>query len=126
VRVFVVEESAALSIRLLERLRAAPELTVIGSAQTVTDATRAIAMLVPDVVITDTEMADGSGFALLHVMKAWRVVERVGPRVLVWTGCQDPRRQAIAVGLGAEAHFDKAREVDLLVEYCRRAATCHG
>jgi hypothetical protein len=46
--------------------------------------------------------------------------------VLVWTGCQDPRQQAIAAGLGAEAHFDKAREVDLLVEYCRRAATCHG
>jgi DNA-binding NarL/FixJ family response regulator len=126
VRVFVVEESAALSTRLLERLRAAPELTVIGSAQTVTDAMRGIASLAPDVVITDTEMAEGNGFALLHVIKARRAVERAGPRVLVWTGCQDPRRQAIAAGLGAEAHFDKAREVDVLVDYCRRAATRHG
>jgi len=126
VRVFVVEESAALSIRLLERLKAAPELTVIGSAQSVTDAVRAIRLHGPDVVIIDTEMAEGSGFALLHVMKAWRVVERAGPRVLVWTGCQDPRRRALASGLGAEAHFDKAREVDLLVDYCRQATACHG
>ena len=125
-RVFVVEESVALSIRLLERLRAAPELTVIGSAQTVADAVRAIGVLAPDVVITDTEMAEGSGFALLHVMKARQAVGGAGPRVLVWTGCQDPRRQALAQGLGAEAHFDKAREVDLLVDYCRRAAARNG
>jgi DNA-binding NarL/FixJ family response regulator len=127
VRVFVVEESAALSVRLLERLREVPELDVIGTARTVTGAMRAITTLVPDVVIADTEMAEGKGFALLHVIKAWRAVERDGPRVLVWTGCQDPRRQATAFALGAEAHFDKAREVDLLVDYCRQAAAaCRG
>lgn len=125
-RVFVVEESAALSIRLLERLRAAPELSVIGTAQTVSDAIRAIAMLAPDVVITDTEMAEGSGFALLHVMKARRAVQGPGPRVFVWTGCKDPRRHASALALGVEATFDKAREVDLLVDYCRQAAVRHG
>jgi DNA-binding NarL/FixJ family response regulator len=126
VRVLLVEESAALTSRLLERLKEVPKLEVVGSARTVTGATRAIATQVPDLVITDTEMAGGSGVALLHVMKAHRTLEGSGPHVLVWTGCRDPRRRAMAEALGAEAHFDKAREVDLLVDYCRQAAVRHG
>lgn len=119
VRVFVVEESPALSTRLLERLKAVPELTIVGLARTLADAIRDIGTLTPDVVITDTEMGDGKGLALLHILQARRNLAGTGPRVLVWTGCQDPRRQAVASGLGAEARFDKARDVERLVEYCR-------
>jgi DNA-binding NarL/FixJ family response regulator len=119
VRVFIVEESPALSARLLERLKVVPELAIVGLARTLTDAIRDINTLVPDVVITDTEMDGGKGLALLHVLQARRSMQGTGPRVLVWTGCQDPRRQAVASGLGAEARFDKARDVDRLVEYCR-------
>ena len=119
VRVFVVEESPALSTRLLERLKVVPELTIVGLARTLTDAIRDISTLTPDVVIADTEMGDGKGLALLHVLQARRNMQGTGPRVLVWTGCQDPRRQAVASGLGAEARFDKARDVERLVEYCR-------
>jgi DNA-binding NarL/FixJ family response regulator len=119
VRVFVVEESPALSARLLERLKVVPELTIVGLARTLGDAIRDINTLTPDVVITDTEMGGGKGLALLHVLQARRNVHGTGPRVLVWTGCQDPRRQAVASGLGAEARFDKARDVERLVEYCR-------
>jgi DNA-binding NarL/FixJ family response regulator len=119
VRVFVVEESPALSARLLERLKVVPELTIVGLARTLGDAIRDINTLTPDVVIIDTEMGGGKGLALLHVLQARRNVQGTGPRVLVWTGCQDPRRQAVASGLGAEARFDKARDVERLVEYCR-------
>jgi DNA-binding NarL/FixJ family response regulator len=119
VRVFVVEESPALSARLLERLKVVPELAIVGLARTLTDAIRDINTLAPDVVITDTEMDGGKGLALLHVLQARRSMQGTGPRVLVWTGCQDPRRQAVASGLGAEARFDKARDVERLVEYCR-------
>jgi DNA-binding NarL/FixJ family response regulator len=125
-RVFVVEESPALSARLLERLAVVPELCVVGVAGTVTEAVRGIASLAPEVVITDTELAEGGGLALLHVLRAQRSAGGRAPRVLLWTGCSDPRRQAMAESLGAEARFDKAREVDRLVEYCRRAAVRHG
>ena len=121
VKVFVVEESLALSTRLLERLKVVPGLIIVGLASTLSDAIRDIDTLSPDVVITDTEMGGGKGLALLHVLQARRNLEGTGPRVLVWTGCQDPRRQAVASGLGAEARFDKARDVERLVEYCRRA-----
>jgi DNA-binding NarL/FixJ family response regulator len=121
VRVFVVEESPALSTRLLERLKVVPGLIIVGLASTLSDAIRDIDTLTPDVVITDTEMSGGKGLALLHVLQARRNLEGTGPRVLVWTGCQDPRRQAVASGLGAEARFDKARDVERLVEYCRHA-----
>jgi DNA-binding NarL/FixJ family response regulator len=122
----VVEESRALSARLLERLEVVPELIVVGVASSVTEAIHVIPTLAPDLVITDTELADGGGLALLHVLQAGRMLVGHGPRVLLWTGCQDPRRQAVAQGLGAEARFDKARELELLVEYCRRAAANRG
>jgi len=122
VRVFLVEESPALSARLLERLCVVPELRVVGVARTVTEAVRDIGLHAPDVVITDTELGQGSGLALLHVLQARRKVEGAGPRVLEWTGCTDPRRQAVASGLGVEARFDKAREVERLVDYCRSVA----
>lgn len=129
-RVLVVEESPALSARLLERLKVVPELVVVGVAGSVTEAIHLMPVLSPDLVITDTELADGGGLALLHVLHAGRTLVGSGPRVLLWTGCQDPRRQAIAEELGAEARFDKAREVEQLVEYCRRAvvhqAVHHG
>jgi DNA-binding NarL/FixJ family response regulator len=125
-RVLVVEESPALSARLLERLEAVPGLVVLGVARNVMQAVRVLPILSPDLVITDTELADGNGLALLHVLQAGRMVAGRGPRVLLWTGCQDPRRYAVAQGLGAEASFDKARELDQLVEYCRRVAVNHG
>jgi DNA-binding NarL/FixJ family response regulator len=121
-RVFVVEESPALSARLLERLEVVSELVVVGVARTVTEAIRVIPSLDPDLVITDSEAADGGGLALLHVLQARRMMAGNGPRVLLWTGCRDPQRRAVAEGLGVEARFDKAREVDLLVDYCRKAA----
>jgi DNA-binding NarL/FixJ family response regulator len=125
-RVFVVEESPALSARLLERFEEVPELSVVGVASSVTEAVRRIPSVAPDLVITDTELADGGGLALLHVLQARRSMAGRGPRVLLWTGCNDPRRAAVARGLGVEARFDKAREVELLVEYCRRAASRRG
>lgn len=125
-RVFVVEESPALAARLLERLQDVGELSVVGVARSVMEAVRVIPMLEPDLVITDTETADGGGLALLHVLQAHRAMARRGPRILLWTGCEDPRRRAVAEGLGAEARFDKAREVDQLVEYCRQVAQRRG
>ena len=125
-RVLVVEESPALSARLLERLEAVPGLIVLGVVRGVMQAVRVLPALSPDMVITDTELEGGSGVALLHVLQAGRVMSGRGPRVLLWTGCQDPHRDVFAHGLGAEARFDKARGLDQLVEYCRRAAVCHG
>ena len=125
-RVLVVEESPALSARLLERLEAVPGLVVLGVVRGVLPAVRMLPVLSPDMVITDTELEGGSGLALLHVLQAGRMMSGRGPRVLLWTASQDARRDACAQGLGAEARFDKARELDQLVEYCRRAAVRHG
>jgi DNA-binding NarL/FixJ family response regulator len=122
VRVMVVEESVALSSRLVERLAETPGINVVATARTVMDAVRRIAVLNPDMVITDVDMAEGGGFALLQAIHMLRELEGSAPVVVLWTGCRDPRRQARARELGAEVHFDKARELDQLVEHCRTAA----
>ena len=122
VRVFVAEESAALSTWLVERLERTQGITVIGTARTVIDTVRKIVSLHPDLVITDTELAEGGGFALLEAIHLIRMVEGSGPTVILWTGCQDPLLQARARRLGALVHFDKSREAELLVDYCRAAA----
>ena len=121
VKVVVVEESAVLSDRLVERLAETRGVTVIGTARTVMDAVRKIAVLMPDLVITDLEMEEGGGFALLNALHVLRQVEGSGPIVVLWTGCLDPKRLARARELGVEMTFEKARELDRLVEYCRRA-----
>ncbi len=121
-RVLVVEESAALSARLVERLAETPGISVIGMVRTVIDAVRRIAVLNPDLVITDIDMAEGGGFALVQAIHMLRELEGAAPTVVLWTGCQDPWRQARARELGAEVQFDKARELDLLVDFCGRAA----
>jgi len=120
-RVLVVEESAALCDRLVERLAETPSIAVVGTARTVMDAVRKIAVLHPDLVITDHEMEDGGGFALLEAIRVLRELEGPGPSVVLWTGCLDPRRQARARELGVDVHFEKARELDGLIDYCRRA-----
>jgi DNA-binding NarL/FixJ family response regulator len=122
VRVFVAEESAALSTWLVERLEKTPGITVIGTTRTVIDAVRKIVSLHPDLVITDVDLAEGGGFALLEAIHVIRVVEGSGPTVILWTACQDPSSQARARRLGAQVHFDKSREAELLVDYCRAAA----
>jgi two-component system, NarL family, response regulator DevR len=122
VRVMVVEESVALSSRLVERLAETAGVNVVGTARTVMDAVRRIAVLNPDMVIIDVDMAEGGGFALLQAIHMLRELEDSAPAVVLWTGCQDPRRQARARELGAQMHFDKTRELDQLVEYCRMTA----
>ena len=122
-RVFVVEEPAALSARLQERLADTPGIYVVGVARNLLSAIRGIAALSPDLVIADLEMGGGGGgLSLLEVIQMFRDTEGTGPRVVLWTGCQDPQRQARARGLGADAQFDKARELDLLIDYCQRSA----
>ncbi|HZN98077.1 MAG TPA: response regulator [Gemmatimonadales bacterium] len=121
VRVFVVEESTELSRRLVERLAETPGITVIGTAMTVIDAVPKIMVLHPDLVITDLDLAEGGGFALLEAIRIVRYVEGSAPTVILWTGCQDPLRQAHARELGAQVYFDKARELELLLDYCRNA-----
>jgi DNA-binding NarL/FixJ family response regulator len=120
-RVLVVEESAALCERLVERLAETPRIAVIGTARTVMDAVRKIAVLQPDMVITDHDMEDGGGFALLEAIRVLRQVEGSAPSIVLWTGCLDPMRRARARDLGVEVQFEKARELDRLIEYCRRA-----
>ncbi|HEX3233935.1 MAG TPA: response regulator [Gemmatimonadales bacterium] len=119
VKVLVVEESAVLTDRLVERLVETSGVRVIGTARTVLDAIRRIAVLFPDLVIADLDMEEGGGFALLNAIRILRQVEGSGPIVVLWTGCLDPRRLAHARELGVEATFEKARELDRLVEYCR-------
>jgi CheY-like chemotaxis protein len=120
-KVLVVEESAALCDRLVERLAETPRVAVIGTARTVMDAVRKIAVLQPDLVITDHEMEDGGGFALLEAIRVLRQLEGHAPSVVLWTGCLDPRRRALARELGVDVHFEKALELDRLVDYCRKA-----
>src|SRR4029453_17799323 len=113
----------ALSARLQERLGEAPGVSVVGNARNVIGAIRGIAALHPDLVIPDMNMdGGGSGFGLLEAIQMLREAEGSGPRVVLWTGCQDPRRQARARGLGADPQFDKARELDLLIDYCQTLA----
>ena len=68
VRVLVVEESPALSARLLERLCGVPELTVVGVSRTVTEAVRDVVRACGYAIDAGTQDdVMGEGFAQMAI-----------------------------------------------------------
>jgi DNA-binding NarL/FixJ family response regulator len=106
VRVFLVEDSPAVSARLEAMLGAIAGVTLVGRAAAAEDATRTILADRPDAVVLDLKLAKGSGFDVL------RAVQEQAPEIDVYvlsnlTG--EPYRRRAAL-FGAREFFDKTTE----------------
>jgi DNA-binding NarL/FixJ family response regulator len=116
--VFVVEDSALMRQRLGAALEELPGVRLVGWADREGPAITAIAELLPDLVVLDLRLGEGSGFAVLEAVK--RLL--APPRVAVLTNhAAEPYRRRCAE-LGADYFFDKADGLDGLQEACRVAA----
>ena len=120
-RVFVVEDSAAMRAHLIGLLATGASAEVVGVASTETQAKHWIESNPDqwDVAVVDLFLREGTGAGVVeHCRKL-----RPGKVVVVMTNhtknehlLQDCRR------LGADAVFNKATELDDLVAYCARRA----
>lgn len=120
-RVMIVEDSKRVADRLSAALDGLDSVCVTSVEVSEAAAVAAIATTRPDVVTLDLRLADGSGFGVLRHFAA---EER--PRFLVFSNHVDPALRRRAEALGAAGFFDKASDVQILLDVVARIAQTSG
>jgi DNA-binding NarL/FixJ family response regulator len=111
-QVFLVEDSTPVRERLAALLQELPGTEVVGYATEAEGAIRDILAAMPDVVLLDLALAQGSGFDVL------RAVQPNAPGIdfyLLSNFAAFPYRQ-LAQTLGARGFFDKTSELERVRE----------
>jgi two-component system OmpR family response regulator len=107
-RVLLVEDSSLLAARLAELIRRLPDVDLIDTVQTETDALAQINTAVPDVLILDLHLRSGSGFGVLRSLARDKASQR--PKVIILTNFGLPEYRREAETFGVEAFLDKSRD----------------
>lgn len=116
IKIFLADDSALIRTRVAAML-AAPPVAVVGQAATAQAAIEGILASRPDVVVTDVQLAEGSG---LDVM---RLVREVAPGIafIVFSSHSEPEYRKRYLGAGARRFLDKSTEFDQLAGAVRQA-----
>ena len=117
-KVFVVEDSAAVRERLVELIREVEDMQVVGEAATYGKAVAGIAGTAPDVAILDIKLADdeGSGIDVLNeVRKTMPAI-----RAIVMSNYVTPQHAKASADAGAEYFLDKSVDFDRIPEILRK------
>jgi two-component system, OmpR family, response regulator len=106
-RVLLVEDSTVLAVRIAEMIRRLPNVDLIDTVDTESEALHHVTASSPDVVILDLHLRVGSGFGVL------RALARTGtprPKIIVLTGFDLPEYRNQAELFGVEAFLNKSRD----------------
>jgi two-component system OmpR family response regulator len=123
-RVLLVEDSTLLAERLSELISALPDVELIDSVQTESDALTQVNTARPDVLILDLHLRSGSGFGLLRSLAGNASVPR--PKIIILTNFGLPEYRRQAESFGVEAFLDKSRDYFQLPELLRHFANERG
>jgi two-component system, NarL family, response regulator DevR len=107
-RVFLVEDSVAIRERLHELVESIEGVVDVGHAGDASEAISAILATMPDAVVLDIRLSQGSGFDVL------RAIHESAPAVTVYMLSNHatlPYRR-LAQRLGAAEFFDKSTELE--------------
>lgn len=111
-KIFVVEDSAAIRERLVEMIDDIQGVTVVGEAASCDEAVAGIRRTKPDVAIFDIQLACGSGIdALIQARR-----EQPGLRAIVLTNYATPQHEKASVDAGAEYFLDKSADFEKIAE----------
>ena len=109
-RVFIVEDSAAIRERLRDMLESIPHVELAGEADNENDAMRDICRIQPDAVILDFSSASGNSLSLMHRIK----LQSLSIRVIVLTNNAYPQYRKKCMESGADYFMDKSRDIEVL------------
>lgn len=111
-KVMIVDDSNLLQTRLVNSLRKIDERICISQAYSCKEALKFFPEYVPDIVILDIELPDGSGIHLLDQFK------KSDPMVFVvmLTNYSTMEFRKPCMELGADRFFDKSNITELLIE----------
>jgi DNA-binding NarL/FixJ family response regulator len=111
VKVLIVDDSQVLREKLIEMLSQVAGLEVVGQAEGVADARRAIDDLEPGLVILDLQLGDGNGLEVL------RDTKRVHPNIklVVFTNQPEMQYRQRCADLGADYFLCKSTDAKALI-----------
>jgi DNA-binding NarL/FixJ family response regulator len=113
-KVFVVEDSAAVRERLLEMIREIEDIEVVGEAETFDAAVSGILDTRPDVAVLDIKLADerGSGIDVLAEVKKGLPAMRA----IMLSNYATPQHMKASADAGAEYFLDKSADFERIGE----------
>jgi len=118
VRTFIVEDNPMICESLAGTLREVARVDPVGQAESEVEGTRWLTRNLSqwDLAIVDLFLKDGTG---LNVLEACRHRDPA-QKMVVLSNHATPDMRRRCAQLGADAVFDKATEVDDLIDYCLR------
>ncbi len=123
-RVFIAEDSPAVAEMLAELIAEPGRIEVVGVAESGSAAVESIHRIRPDVVILDLQLKTGSGTDVIRALRADAGV--AGIRIIVISNHVSPNLKAGCLELGADAYFDKVKELPQLVAKLAEFASAKG
>jgi len=117
-KVFVVEDSAAVRERLVEMVQEVEDAQVVGEAGTYGNAVAGIARTVPDVAILDIRLADDTGSGIDVLNEVRKTMPAI--RAIIMSNYVSPQHARASVDAGAEYFLDKSVDFDRIPDILRR------
>lgn len=116
-KVFVVEDSAAVRERLVELIQEVEDTQVVGEAETYERAVAGIADTRPDVAILDIKLADATGSGIDVLNEVRKTMPAI--RAIVMSNYATPQHAKASADAGAEYFLDKSVDFDRIPEILR-------
>ncbi|WP_198084454.1 response regulator [Variovorax sp. E3] len=118
VRTYIVEDNPTIRENLVGTLREVARVDPIGQAESEAEGTRWLTRNLSqwDLAIVDLFLKDGTGFRVLEACRERDPMQKV----VVLSNYATPEMRRKCALLGADAVFDKATEVDDLIDFCVR------
>jgi DNA-binding NarL/FixJ family response regulator len=117
IKVLVVEDSLVIRVALAQRLEDDRRFTVVGYAATADEAIAALTQGLPDVVIIDLHLKQGTGYDVLSYLLRART--SVDLKAIVLTNYASAAHRRRAMELGASDFFDKSMQFEDMLEGLR-------
>jgi two-component system OmpR family response regulator len=116
IRTFIVEDNPTIRENLVGTLREVARIDPIGQAESEAEGTRWLAgnLAQWDLAIVDLFLKDGTGFRVLEACRDRNPAQKM----VVLSNYATPEMRRKCALLGADAVFDKATEVEDLIDYC--------
>ena len=117
-KVFVVEDSAAVRERLVEMIREVEDMEVVGEAATYDKAVAGIMNARPDVAILDIKLADDAGSGIDVLNQVRKAIPAM--RAIVLSNYVSPQHLKASSDAGAEFFLDKSSDFERIPEILER------
>lgn len=111
-RVLIADDSKPVSDMLTELISEPGRIEVVGVGESESATLEAIRRLRPDVVVLDLQLKTGSGTNVIRAVRS--DPQLAGTRLLVTSNHTSPQLRAGCMELGADAYYDKVKELGKL------------